>query len=244
MSARTQKLTKRQRRQLRREGLLEESKRPKVPFQLKKINPKTSAQEEVWKIFEEGKNIFMHGSAGTGKTFISLYLALRELNAEESFNKITIVRSAVPTRDVGFLPGNLKEKARIFEQPYEAICTELYGRGDAYSILQSKGEIDFVTTSYIRGINLRDTIIIVDEAQNMTFHELDSVITRCGNNCRIIFCGDYKQNDLADQGEQSGVIRFSNIIKQMKAFKFVEFYNEDIVRSKMVKEYLIAKNKI
>lgn len=244
MSARTQKLTKRQRRQLRREGLLEESKKPKLPFQLKKFNPKTLAQEEVWNLFEEGKNIFMHGSAGTGKTFISLYLALRELNAEESFNKITIVRSAVPTRDVGFLPGNLKEKARIFEQPYEAICTELYGRGDAYSILQSKGEIEFVTTSFIRGINLRDTIIIVDEAQNMTFHELDSVITRCGSNCRIIFCGDYKQNDLADQGEQSGVVRFSNIIKQMKAFEFVEFYNEDIVRSKMVKEYLIVKNKI
>lgn len=244
MSARTQKLTKRQRRQLRREGLLEESKTPKLPFKLKKFNPKTLAQEEVWNLFEEGKNIFMHGSAGTGKTFISLYLALRELNAEESFNKITIVRSAVPTRDVGFLPGNLKEKARIFEQPYEAICTELYGRGDAYSILQSKGEIEFVTTSFIRGINLRDTIIIVDEAQNMTFHELDSVITRCGSNCRIIFCGDYKQNDLADQGEQSGVVRFSNIIKQMKAFEFVEFYNEDIVRSKMVKEYLIVKNKI
>lgn len=244
MSARTQKLTKRQRRQLRREGLLEESKKPKLPFQLKKFNPKTLAQEEVWNLFEEGKNIFMHGSAGTGKTFISLYLALRELNAEESFNKITIVRSAVPTRDVGFLPGNLKEKARIFEQPYEAICTELYGRGDAYSILQSKGEIEFVTTSFIRGINLRDTIIIVDEAQNMTFHELDSVITRCGSNCRIIFCGDYKQNDLADQGEQSGIVRFSNIIKQMKAFEFVEFYNEDIVRSKMVKEYLIVKNKI
>jgi len=247
MSARTQKLTKRQRRQLRREGVLPPTNphgNQKQSFKLKTVLPITEAQQKVWDLFNSGANIFMHGSAGTGKTFLALYLALGELNADDSINSITIVRSAVPTRDVGFLPGNLKEKSRVFEQPYEAIATELYSRGDAYEILKNKGDIEFVTTSFIRGINLNNTIIIVDEAQNMTFHELDSIITRCGKNCRVIFCGDYKQNDLSDQGEYSGIVKFTNIIKKMKRFSFVEFYNEDIVRSDLVKEYLIVKNKI
>jgi len=246
MSARDQqRLTKRERRRLRREGVLDPlPNTPKQPFKTKNVVPITPAQQKVFNLFDQGDNIFMHGSAGTGKTFLALYLALRELNADESLKTVTIVRSAVPTRDVGFLPGNLKEKTRVFEQPYQAICTELYNRGDAYDILKNRGDVEFVTTSFIRGINLNNTIIVVDECQNMTFHELDSIITRCGNNCRVIFCGDYRQNDLADLGEDSGIVKFSNIIKRMDAFSFVEFYNEDIVRSKMVKEYLIVKNKI
>ena len=144
---------------------------------------------------------------------------------------------------MGFLPGNLKEKSRAYELPYYAIATELYGRGDAYEILKNRNDVEFITTSHVRGITLNNTIVVVDEIQNLTFHELDSIITRCGKNCKIIMCGDFRQNDLADQGEDSGIKKFMNIIKKMSMFSFVEFTNDDIVRSKLVKEYIIVKGK-
>lgn len=205
-------------------------------FELQEIEPLTKSQLQV---FESDKHLLLHGCAGTGKTFISLYLALDDI-LKNNYNRITIVRSIVPTRDIGFLPGREDEKAKVYEQPYIGILTELFGRGDdPYSQLKMKGLIDFTTTSFMRGITFRDSIVIVDECQNMTYHELDSIITRMDDNSRIIFCGDFYQSDL----KGSGINKFMSILKKMPEFDFVEFGLEDIVRSALVKSYLIEKYK-
>jgi phosphate starvation-inducible PhoH-like protein len=197
------------------------------------IEPLTRGQ---LKVFESEKNLFLHGCAGTGKTYVSLYLAFDDI-VKKLYNDITLVRSAVPTREMGFLPGNEEEKSKVYEQPYIAICSELFNRGDAYGILKKHNTVKFITTSHVRGVTFQDTVVIVDEAQNMSFHELDSLITRVGRNCRIIFCGDFFQSDL----KMNGIREFMNIIQKMDAFDFVDFGIEDIVRSKFVKDYLIAK---
>jgi phosphate starvation-inducible protein PhoH len=187
----------------------------------------------------------LHGMAGTGKSFISLYLSLKEVIKTESiYKKVVIVRSVVPTRDMGFLPGNNKEKAKVYEAPYYAICTELFGRGDAYEILKSRGLVDFVSTSFIRGITLNDCIIVVDEIANLTLHELDSVITRVGKNCKIIFSGDFSQSDFTREQDRNGLKDFMKIIERMKSFEFIEFNENDIVRSAMVKEYILSKHRL
>lgn len=203
-------------------------------FTLIDIEPLTKRQLEV---FESGKNLIMHGCAGTGKTFISLYLALDDVEKGE-YTKIILVRSAVPTREMGFLPGTEAEKARVYEQPYVDIFQELFSRGDdPYGQLKQKGLVNFITTSHLRGLTFHNAVIIVDECQNMTFHELDSIITRVGKNCRIIFCGDFFQSDV----KNSGIREFMTILKQMEEFHFVEFKISDIVRSGIVKSYLTKK---
>ena len=206
-------------------------------FVLHEVEPITKSQVDVW---ESKKNLMLHGCAGTGKTYISLYLALDDIEKGE-YKKVTLIRSVVPTREMGFLPGTEKEKAKVYEQPYENIFCELFGRGDnPYDQLKTKGVVNFITTSHIRGITLSNTTVIVDECQNMTFHELDSIITRIGQNCRLIFCGDFFQSDLKD----SGIKRFMRILKQMdRDFDFIEFGIQDIVRSDLVKNYLITKYK-
>jgi phosphate starvation-inducible protein PhoH len=187
----------------------------------------------------------LHGIAGTGKSFISMYLALRDILAENShYKKVVIVRSVVPTRDMGFLPGNSREKAKVYEAPYYAISTELFGRGDAYEYLKSKNVVEFISTSFIRGITLNDSIIIVDEIANMTLHELDSVITRVGKNCKVIFCGDFRQSDFTKDHEKNGLVDFMKIIQRMKSFVFIDFNEQDIVRSSMVKDYIIQKDRL
>jgi len=205
-------------------------------FYLKEIEPLTKSQLEV---FESTKHLMLHGCAGTGKTYISLYLALDDLQKEE-YERIILVRSAVPTREMGFLPGTEDEKSKVYENPYVNIMQELFSRGDnPYGQLKQKGIISFLTTSYIRGTTFTDSVIIVDECQNMTFHELDSIITRVGQNCRIIFCGDFFQADL----RTNGLSDFMKIIKSMEEFDFIEFGINDIVRSDFVKNYLIQKYK-
>lgn len=218
----------------------------KSNFQLKKIEPLTANQRSSFEAYDQGKNLMLHGIAGTGKSFISMYLALNEVmnNPDSHYDKVVIVRSVVPTRDMGFLPGNSKEKAKVYEAPYYAICTELFGRGDAYEILKQKGLVDFISTSFIRGITLNNTIIIVDEIANMTLHELDSVITRVGKNCRIIFSGDFRQSDFTKESDKGGLLSFMRIIERMKSFYFVDFDENDIVRSAMVKDYIIQKDKL
>ena len=186
--------------------------------------------------FESSQNLVLHGCAGTGKTFISSYLAFDDMT-KNMYEKLVIIRSAVPTRDIGFLPGTEKEKSSVYEEPYRDISIDLFSRGDAYQILKTKGLVHFMTTSYIRGITLRDAVILIDECQNMTFHELDSIITRVGENCRVIFCGDFKQSDL----KQNGMDEFLDILHSMKRFDFIEFGVEDIVRSGFVKDYIIAR---
>ena len=189
--------------------------------------------------FESDKNLILHGIAGTGKTFISCYLAFDDM-VKNVYNNLVIIRSAVPTRDIGFLPGSEKEKASVYEEPYKEIALELFQRGDAYEILKTKGLVHFMTTSFVRGITLKETVIIIDECQNMTFHELDSIITRVGTNCRVIFCGAFRQSDLKTNGLES----FMEILKNMGSFDFIDFEIKDIVRSEFVKDYIIAKTEL
>ena len=202
-------------------------------LELAEIEPLTRNQLIA---FESSQNLVLHGCAGTGKTFISSYLAFDDMT-KNMYEKLVIIRSAVPTRDIGFLPGTEKEKSSVYEEPYRDISIDLFSRGDAYQILKTKGLVHFMTTSYIRGITLRDAVILIDECQNMTFHELDSIITRVGENCRVIFCGDFKQSDL----KQNGMAEFLDILHSMKRFDFIEFGVEDIVRSGFVKDYIIAR---
>ena len=202
-------------------------------LELAEIEPLTRNQLRA---FESDKNLVLHGCAGTGKTFISCYLAFDDMTKNQ-YEKLVIIRSAVPTRDIGFLPGTEKEKSSVYEEPYYDISIDLFERGDAYQILKTKRLVHFMTTSYIRGITLRDAVILIDECQNMTLHELDSIITRVGENCRVIFCGDFSQSDL----KQNGMKEFFEILASMNRFDFIEFGVEDIVRSGFVKEYIIAK---
>jgi phosphate starvation-inducible protein PhoH len=182
--------------------------------------------------------------AGTGKTFLALAMALQDMMAGDvSQKKVTIVRSVLPTRDIGFLPGSIEEKIGVYEAPYIALCTELFGRADAYGILKSKGVIEFIPTSFVRGVTIQDSIIILDEVNNCTFHEIDSIITRPGKNCRLLICGDMRQSDLTREQERAGLGDFIRIVDRMKSFSHIEFEEEDIVRSDLVKEYLIAKDR-
>jgi phosphate starvation-inducible protein PhoH len=241
----TKRLTRKEKRILRQSDQKVINIQEKINFNLKRIEPLTENQKFSFEAYNQNKNLMLHGIAGTGKSFISLYLALNQVLSESSqYKKIVIVRSVVPTRDMGFLPGNNKEKAKVYEAPYYAICTELFGRGDAYEYLKNKNIIDFISTSFIRGITLNDSIVIVDEIANLTGHELDSVITRIGKNCKIIFCGDFRQSDFTKDQEKNGLMDFMRVIKRMKSFEFVDFQKEDIVRSSMVKNYIIEKDKL
>jgi phosphate starvation-inducible PhoH-like protein/PhoH-like ATPase len=243
----TERLTKRQRRILKNKGLVPVEHEPRQQsFNLKPIEPLTDNQRKAFEAyFDRNKNLLLHGIAGTGKTFLSLYFALHDvLENVTPYKKVVIVRSVVPTRDMGFLPGNQKEKSKVYEAPYYSICTELFGRGDAYDILKNKNTVEFITTSFVRGITLNNTIVIVDETQNLTLHELDSIITRIGRNCKVIFSGDFRQSDLTKEQEKNGLKEFIRILDNMKSFDYVEFEADDIVRSSLVKEYIITKDKL
>lgn len=217
-------------------------RKQKTQLTVKAVEPKTETQEQVFDSYYSGQNIMLHGVAGTGKTFVSMFLGLNDvISGYGEQSKIVVVRSVVPTRDMGFLPGNQTEKSKVYELPYQSIVTELCGRGEAYETLKRDGKIEFISTSFVRGLTFNDSIIIVDECQNLTFHELDSIITRVGENCRILFCGDFRQSDLERDHEKQGVLDFIKIITSMKSFDFVEFTKEDIVRSPLVKDYIISK---
>ena len=201
------------------------------------ISPMTENQKRV---FESTKNQVLHGVAGSGKTFVSSYIAYKAIEAGE-YSRLVYIRSAVSTRDMGFLPGTEAEKAMVYEAPYKEIANELFDRGGTYDDLKKKGLVNFMTTSHVRGITINDSVVIVDECQNLSFHELDSIITRYGQDCRYFFCGDFNQSDLK-KGE-SGIREFFEILKSLPGdFDSVEFTEEDIVRSGLVKRYLIAKN--
>ena len=241
----TKRLTRKEKRIIRQSDQKVVNIQEKINFNLKRIEPLTENQKLSFEAYGQGKNLMLHGIAGTGKSFISLYLALNQvLNDNSQYRKIVIVRSVVPTRDMGFLPGNNREKAKVYEAPYYAICTELFGRSDAYEYLKNRNIIDFISTSFIRGITLNDSVVIVDEIANLTGHELDSIITRIGKNCKIIFCGDFRQSDFTKDQEKNGLMNFMRIIKRMKFFEFIDFQKEDIVRSSLVKNYIIEKDKL
>lgn len=217
----------------------------KQHFSIRNIQPLTENQERAFQAYFDGKHIALTGSAGTGKSFLAMYLALKEIIKEngQGYNRLIIVRSAVPTRDLGFVPGTLEEKSKIYQDPYKNIANELIGRGDAWHFLINKEIIEFQTTSFLRGLTFTDCIIIFDEFQSATFHEIDTVLTRIGENCRFILCGDFNQNDLSIKREKSGFESALGILKNMEDVAEVRFTIEDVVRSGFVKNYLIEKEK-
>jgi len=211
---------------------------------MKTIEPLTENQRGFFDAYIDSKVMLLHGVAGTGKTYIALYHALEEaLEKSNPFNKVIIVRSAVPSREIGHLPGDEKEKTEVYTQPYISICEDLFDRSDAYQRLVEQKAVEFMITSFIRGITLDKAIIIVDECQNMTDMELNSIITRVGENSKIIFCGDFRQTDLYKKTDVSGLKKFMAITDMMPSFKTFEFGINDIVRSALVKEYIIARLK-
>jgi len=213
---------------------------------LKKIKPLTITQEKLFDQYKDEYNLVCHGYAGTGKTFLTTWLALNEILARESqYKKLAIVRSATPVKDVGFLPGSVEEKIDVYQQPYKAIFREIFpGIESPAEKLYEQGIYNFIPTSFIRGVTLHDSIIIVDEAENLTFHELDSVITRVGQNCKIIFCGDLTQSDLTKREDRDGFKKFMDVLKRIPEFRHIEFYQDDIVRSGLVKSYIITKTEM
>ena len=209
---------------------------------LRTIDPVTESQKEAYTAWREGDNIAMVGTAGTGKTFLAMYLALEEIMDKSTpFDSLRIIRSAVPTREVGFLPGTIDEKLDAFTGPYRAAAADLFEDDRAYEKLVHNKYIQFESTSYIRGVTFDNTIVLVDEMQNLNYHELDSVMTRIGHCSKIIFCGDYKQSDFKQMSDKQGINTFLEILEQLKHFSVVEFSWEDIVRSGLVRDYIMTK---
>lgn len=223
-------------------------KKPIDESYLLNIEPLTENQTVMFDAYEAGKNLFAYGCAGTGKTFVALYLALRDVLSEVTpYEKVYLVRSLVATREIGFLPGTHEDKASLYQIPYKNMVKYMFEMPTEsdfemlYGNLKNQGTISFWSTSFIRGTTLDNAIIIVDEFQNLNFHELDSIITRIGENSKIMFCGDATQSDLVKTNEKNGIIDFMRILRMMPSVDMVEFGVEDIVRSGLCKEYLIAK---
>ena len=235
-------------------GLTAKQMRRKKPINtdlMVEIDPLTTNQDMFFTQYGEGKHIFAYGCAGTGKTFIALYNALKDvLDPETPYEKVYIVRSLVATREIGFLPGDHADKSDIYQIPYRKMVKYMFKMSsDAefemlYANLKNQGTLDFWSTSFLRGVTFDDAIIIVDECQNLNYHELDSIITRAGENTRIMFCGDGVQSDLTKTTERNGITDFQRILSKMESFSLIEFTIEDIVRSGLVKEYILAKNAI
>jgi len=212
------------------------------------IEPITDNQKRLFESYKEGKHIVAYGTAGTGKTFVTLYNALKQVLDETTpYERIYLVRSLVSTREIGFLPGDHEDKADIYQIPYKNMVKYMFQMpSDAdfemlYGNLKAQESIKFWSTSFIRGTTLDNAIVIVDEFQNLNFHELDSIITRIGENSKIMFCGDSSQSDLIKTNDRNGIVDFMNVLRKMNSFDIIEFGIDDIVRSGLVKEYIIAK---
>lgn len=212
------------------------------PLTLTSIQPLTEHQQQTLHAWREGQHLVLSGDAGTGKTFISLFLALRQvLKKDSEYEQAIVIRSIVPSREVGYLPGSLKEKIGVYEEPYKYICNQLLNRGDGYEILKNKLQLSFQTTSYLRGVTFENCIVVIDEIQNLSYGELATVVTRIGKNCRMIFCGDTNQSDLWRPEEKNGIHHFLNILQRMESVTTVQFTVDDVVRSGFVKEFLFAQ---
>jgi len=212
------------------------------------ISPLTDNQKILFDSYNQQKNVVAYGVAGTGKTFITLYNALKDVLDETTpYERVYIVRSLVSTREIGFLPGDHEDKADIYQIPYKNMVKYMFEMATEadfemlYGNLKAQETIRFWSTSFLRGTTLDNAIVIVDEFQNLNFHELDSIITRVGENSRILFCGDARQSDLTKTNDRNGIVDFLNILRKMSSFDIIEFGIDDIVRSGLVKEYLTAK---
>ena len=211
----------------------------------------TDNQKIVFDTWKKGKNQFLFGAAGTGKTFVSLYLSLKDvLDLKTKFDKVVLVRSLIPTRDIGFLPGDEEDKASLYQVPYMNMVQFMFEMSNEqqfntlYDRLKGQGTLFFLSTSFLRGLTFDNSIIIVDECQNLNFHELDTIITRVGQDSKIIFCGDFDQTDLTRQNEKNGLHDFLRILMEMEEFNCLEFTIGDIVRSGFVRNYIINKMKL
>ena len=211
----------------------------------------TDNQKLVFDSWKKGKNQFLFGAAGTGKTFISLYLALQNvMDLKKPYDKVVLVRSLIPTREIGFLPGDEEDKAALYQVPYRNMVQFMFEMqneqefNNLYDKLKGQGTLYFLSTSFLRGLTFDNAVIIVDECQNMNFHELDTIITRVGQDSKIIFCGDFDQTDLVKQNERNGLHDFLRILEEMEEFHCLEFTIGDIVRSGFVRNYLINKIKL
>jgi len=218
---------------------------------IKDIEPLTDNQEKFFEKYKLDQNLVAYGCAGTGKTFITLYNAILDvLDPKKPYEKIYIVRSLVATREIGFLPGDHEDKSSLYQIPYKNMVKYMFEMPDdsafdmLYTNLKAQGTISFWSTSFIRGTTFDNAIIIVDEFQNLNFHELDSMITRVGENSKIMFCGDATQSDLVKTAEKNGIVDFMRILQNMPSFDTIEFSAEDICRSGRVKEYMVAKNQL
>jgi len=216
-----------------------------------KIKPITDNQKIAVKAYKEGKNLFQYGAAGTGKTFLSLYLALQDvLDMKTPYHRVCIVRSLIPTRDIGFLPGDHDDKSALYQVIYQNMVQFMFKMPNElafsmlYQNLQQQETLHFLSTSFLRGITFDNSIIIVDECQNLNFHELDTIITRVGQDSKIMFCGDIDQTDLVKTSEKNGILEFTRILEKMESFELIEYNIGDIVRSGFVREYLINKIKL
>ena len=228
------------------------AKQKEITFnQLTNIKPVTDSQKVVFDSWKQGQNQFLYGCAGTGKTFISLYLALSEvLKNETPYDKVIMVRSLIPTREIGFLPGDEEDKSALYQVPYSNMMQFMFEQPNeqAFSMLydriKQQGSFYFLSTSFLRGLTFDNSIIIVDECQNLNFHELDTIVTRVGQDSKIMFCGDFSQSDLSKLNERNGLMDFLQILHEMKEFNCTEFNIGDIVRSGFVRNYLIQKTKL
>ena len=226
-------------------------KKPINSEQLTEIKPLTDNQKLVFDAYENNKNLFLYGCAGTGKTFIAMYLALKEiLSNKTAYEKLYVVRSLVPTREIGFLPGDHEDKAHLYQIPYQNMVKYMFKMPDApafemlYDNLKAQETISFWSTSFLRGTTLDNAIVLVDECQNLNFHELDSIMTRVGNDSKIIFAGDIAQTDLVKTNEKNGILDFMKILEIMDEFANIEFDVNDIVRSGLIRNYIITKLQI
>lgn len=211
-------------------------------LQMLEVEHLTQNQSRAFGEWADDKNLLLYGCAGTGKTFLGLAMGFQEFQREH-VDRVVVIRSVVPSRQIGYLPGSASDKAEVYEEPYRDIINDLFGRGDAYEVLKQKGSYEFCTTSFLRGITLDDAVVVVDEIQNMSYGELATVITRAGENTRFIFCGDYSQSDLKGF-EREEVLKFFKVLDRMQSFARINFTTNDIVRSGLVKEFLIAETEI
>ena len=215
-----------------------------------KVEPLTPNQERIFKAWDEGKHLFIYGCAGTGKTFCALYKALYDsLKSTPAYERVYLVRSLVATREIGFLPGDHEDKSSLYQIPYKNMVKYMFEMGNdndfdmLYGQLKAQESIKFWSTSFLRGVTLDNSVIIIDEMQNLNFHELDSIITRVGENSRIVFCGDAMQTDLVKDREKNGIHDFMRILELMPDdFEMVEMGIDDICRSGLVRNYLLAKH--
>ena len=215
------------------------------------IKPITDNQKLVFNSWKKEQHQFLFGAAGTGKTFISMYLALQSvMDLKTKHDKLVIVRSLIPTREIGFLPGDEEDKAALYQVPYQNMVQFMFEQpneqsfNNLYDRLKGQGSLYFLSTSFLRGLTFDNTVVIVDECQNLNFHELDTIITRIGQDSRIIFCGDFDQTDLQRTNEINGLFNFVKILEEMEEFNCTEFTIGDIVRSGFIRSYLINKIKL